>query len=431
MDQFVNIERIGWFKRFKNAIAGIIFAPVFGVLGLLMIHAGELEHAQTTTALKKIEKQVQTGSLVENEELFRLYDTIYAPKFPLKDKEFGLYVHAIKLYRRVFTWQWIEKVHEKTKRTFEGGEQKETTYTYQQEWKQDLVNSNEFEYPDNHQNPVSRKYYPELFAHQTAFIRNYTLDSSLYASLMNFEPLQIDVSMFKMPVTFQIDSAITTFPGNEFNVALSGASYSMSKLKSNFLYLGNAEPSNPEIGDTKIEFWYIPNRPYSVIGQKNGNTIQSVRNDSLYIYSELPGGGKLHSPLGNFGIITTGNQTIKEMFKMVHRSNNKQFLFLRIAGLLFTVAGFLIFGYPLQVLFSWLPFVGAIWEKIVFKLLLALGTFVSFCTSAFFFFKYNSIYNLTIWDLYYVLITILLVLFVNKLSVSVKSGNREIYHQQF
>lgn len=95
-------------------------------------------------------------------------------------------------------------------------------------------------------------------------------------------------------------------------------------------------------------------------------------------------------------MLFSGDQSVKEMFKKVHQSNDKMFVVLRFVGLIFVVAGFVLFGSPLKLLFAWIPFFGAVWEVVVFKIMQVFGTLASLCISGYYFLRYNSISNLTI-----------------------------------
>lgn len=190
-------------------------------------------------------------------------------------------------------------------------------------------------------------------------------------------------------------------------------------------------PDDPQIGDTRIEYWHIPTDVYTVVGQKSRNMIIPQTNKDLFIHSELPCGGVRHSPLGNFGMLFSGDQTVKEMFKKVHQANDKLFVILRFVGLIFVVAGFALFGNPLKLLFAWIPFFGRIWELVVFKIMQVLGTLAAICISTYYFLRYNSISNLTIYDLYFVFAVILFLFFVNNLSVSVSSNGKEVFSEDF
>jgi len=51
-----------------------------------------------------------------------------------------------------------------------------------------------------------------------------------------------------------------------------------------------------------------------------------------------------------------------EIFKTIHDDNHFMFAIFKFLGLLFMVGGFACFGGTLDILFSWIPFLGEIWE---------------------------------------------------------------------
>ena len=231
---------------------------------------------------------------------------------------------------------------------------------------------------------------------------------------------------------YTIAPSITYALGDRAFEQLNKAYYSKPKdVKIDAIYLSKDAINSPQLGDLKIEYWGVPEGEYSVLAVANNSIITPLKNDSLFIHSELTYGGKLHSHKGLFAAIAVGKKTMNNLFQDVHDTNDILYVVLRFCGLLFLTAGFNIFGYPLQVLFSWIPFIGALWERIIFKLMLVIGSFTSICLSVYFFFKYNHISNLTIYDLYFAGAVIVFVLFCNGLRASVTSGGKEVYSESF
>jgi hypothetical protein len=432
MEQYVEVEEVSWIKRFKNAIAGLIFAPLFVLIGFFMLRHGEIEHAKTTSALKIVVNNIKEVNEVENGDLFRYVDTVYSPALPLEDAEFGLKVKAIKLYRKVYTYQWMEKKETKEKRGNFGSKERETIYTYEKIWTRFILNSDEFKYKEGHENPKEKKYDSLLIEPGNIKIGKFQMDEAFKKSLLNFRLMNINPNMFSRVKNGVLDTVnYSECPWTEIDDS-SGKSYSgNAKIKTSSLFLGKGTPENPAIGDTRIEYWYIPEDVYTIIGEKSDNLIKAQKNDSLFIHSEFPCGGKRHSLMGHFGMLFYGNQSVNNMFTEVHKVNDLLFILLRFAGLLFVVGGFALFGNPLRILFGWLPFVGAIWEKAVFKLMQVIGTFVALCISVYYFMAYNSISNLSMYDFYFGIAVILFVFFVNDLKTSVSSNGKEIHSEQF
>ncbi len=432
MDEFVQKTIISWPQRMAGAIAGLIFAPIFVFAGFFALKHGEIKHAKTTNALNVVIHEVESPEEARVGEVFRYVGTVYSPGERYRDEQFNLEIDAIKVYRQVYSYQWFERESERKKRTANGEETTEKTYTYSKKWSRTLINSDRFKIREGHENPKTRAAEPQLFEQEEILMGQYILHEKFRKALLNYRLLPLRQDMFSSVEYMILDTLNTAIcPGDQLKTDISKASYGGSRTKTSSLYLGNGMPDNPQIGDTRIEYWYLPTEVYTVVGEKSRNMIIPQSNSDLFIHSELPCGGVRHSPYGDFGMLFSGDQTVKEMFQIVHRSNDKMFVLLRFIGLVFVVAGFAIFGNPLRLLFGWIPFLGAIWEKIVFKIMQVLGTMVSIGISVYYFLNYNSISNLTIYDLYFVFAVILFLFFINGLSVSVRANGGEVFAEDF
>lgn len=450
VDTFEEVASRSWTQRFSSSFTTLIFAPIFIAVGFFLLRTGEVQHAQTTNALKRVEPQVKTAQAAQNGDLFSISDDIYT-KSELEDETFGVKATAIKLYRVVYTWQWEEIIKKRKKRTSGGGDKKVTTYTYKPAWRPQLINSQKFKYPAGHQNPTSRKYEPLLLEQPTAQIGGYILDKRLYESLACFEPLDVQSQTFPFNAAFELARDTATCIGkqiveqilpdyksrgrtySENNLLVTGklhASYKHPSLHTSYLFLGQGTPTDPVIGDTRVEYWHIPEGPYSMVGEKYGRMIKAAPRKHLYIASELPCDGHLQYHFGHFGMIYQGNQSQAVMFERTHEENDKMYFFYRYAGFVFFVAGFIMLGYPVQVLFSWLPFLGVVWERAVFKIMQFIGTLLALGVIAFYWLKYNNFSNLTVYDGYFGIFVLLFLIFVNKIQVSVSSGGEEVYSEQ-
>ena len=431
MDEFLQ-KTPSWGQRMSGAIVGVIFAPLFIFAGFFALKHGEISHAKTTNALNVVIHEVESPEQAKVGDVFRYVGTVYSPGERYRDEQFNLEIDAIKVYRQVYTYQWVEKEKEKKKRTATGGERIEKTYTYSKNWNRTLINSDRFKIRQGHENPKTRAAEPQFFEQEEILMGSYILHEKFRESLLNYRLLSLRQNMFSSVEYVILDTINSaTCPGDKLKADYSKASYGSTKTKTSSIYLGNGMPENPQVGDTRVEYWYLPTGVYTVVGQKSRNMILPQINQDLFIHSELPCGGVRHSSHGDFGMLFSGDQTVKEMFKTVHQFNDKMFVVLRFIGLIFVVVGFAIFGNPLRLLFGWIPFLGAIWEKIVFKIMQVLGTLVAIGISAYYFLRYNHLSNLTIYDLYFVFAVLLFLFFVNGLSVSVKANGTEVFSEDF
>lgn len=448
MVRYTKTTRQTWLNRFFYSIFGLIFAPVLVLLAFFLIKQGELEHAKTTQSLKNIYSEIDKTP--QEGKLFIMCDTLYSGNDLLCDPLISLHVKTIKLFREVQTWQWTEKKKETTHNDFSGSKIKKTTYDYEEGWHSELINSDYFEYKEKHPNPKKRKYQHYQTGQGQINFGNMILGPKLYEYLLQYEPLDIRKYNVVLKDSMVIDSGSSKclntsllYPNSmprqiagsgsaglqsgTSKIPFSKASYSRKKeIQVNYIFTGKGTPDAPQIGDTRIIYWHIPDNQYTIIGQKQGNKITAIVRDSLFIGSKLPCNATIHSPPGLFGLISKGKHTRKKMFKQLHKENNLMFIAWRFGGFLFMIGGFALFGNPLRILLSWLPFVGYIWEKLIYKIMMLLGILTSIIISVFYFLKYNKLSNLSIYDFYFGIAILLLALLSFKLKVSAGS-----YHESF
>lgn len=422
MDEFIETQDFTWLQRVKASIAGIVFAPLFCFAGFYMLKYGEIKHANSTIGLKKIEQQVVEEKDGRNGDLIKVDGYIRATKTHV-DNEVGLTRKAIKLKRRVYTYQWTERKETRKKRTRGGGEKKTTTYTYSKSWQEGIKNSNNFKHPEGHENPSSTLFSTQIFSQPSIKLDDYTLMNRLAYNLKNYRRLDIDKRMLSRPNDYQffIDTTrVVSYAG-------STPSYPITAL-----FSGIGTPETPEIGDTKITFSEVKAGDYSIVGVKRDNTLKAMAHKDLQIYNGSENGFiRWSQKEGYFGMIFLGHPSKEVMFKKTHSSIDFWFVLLRFGGLLFLVAGFMIVARPVQLILSFIPFFGFLWEKLVFKIMQVTGAAVALCISGFYWIKYNQFSNLTVYDFYFLVGVLLFLLFVHSLRVEVHSNGQEIYMDEF
>jgi len=422
MDEFVETQDSSWLQNIKTAFAGIVFAPLFCLAGFYMLKYGEIKHANSTIGLKKVEKKVVPEKAGRNGDLIKVDGYIEA-RATHTDTENGLTRKAIKLRRKVYTYQWIENKKTRKKRKAGGGSTKTTTYTYSKAWRQGIKSSSSFKHPEGHQNPRSPLFQDRIFSQEVIKLDDYTLMTRLANNLRAYRALDIESKMLSRPDDFQFyrDTTRVISSGNDT------PSYPITAL-----FSGIGTPDNPEIGDTKIHFSEVKAGDYSVIGMKRDMTLKAMAHKDLKIYNGSEEGAIGWSgKAGYFGMIFSGHPSKELMFEKTHDSIDFWFVLLRFGGLLFVVAGCMIVARPVQLLLSFIPFFGFLWEKLVFKIMQVIGTFAALCISGFYWFKHNQFANLTIYDFYFLVGVLLFLLFVHSLRVEVRMNGEEVYMDEF
>jgi len=149
-----------WGSRLGSSLKGVLFGflLVFASIALLFWNEGrtvnrakalnEGASAVITVDAAKVDPQ-NDGKLVHVSGEVATADV-------LEDLKFGVSVNAIKLVRKVESYQWQENEESTTKRGSGGSQETTTTYTYQKVWSPDLIDSTGFKEAVGHENPATR-----------------------------------------------------------------------------------------------------------------------------------------------------------------------------------------------------------------------------------------------------------------------------------
>jgi hypothetical protein len=358
-DFFRETSHTGWVSRIGSSIKGVV---VGGILILVCVVVLFWNEGRAVNEAKRIEEGqtacVSVGSdkvdpANEHKEIHISGDAATTEK--PTDEVFGVWAPAIRLKRFVEMYQWKEKKETTTKKRIGGGEDKETTYTYSKVWDDDVNDSSEFKHPEDHRNPNRKPYDTTLIDAANVTVGAFKLSSRLIEMMEHFQPFPVTEQMIELPAGIKSDL----------------------KFDAGGLYLG-ANPSTPEVGDTRIKFQVVKPGPVSVIGQQIGSTFQPF-----------------HSAHGQTLILSEGIKTANEMFEAEKARNAMITWLLRLGGFVVMWIGFMMFVRPLKVVADVLPFAG---ELVGFAsgivMLLVAGT-ISFVTIGIAWLVYRPLLGIT------------------------------------
>jgi hypothetical protein len=138
---------------------------------------------------------------------------------------------------------------------------------------------------------------------------------------------------------------------------------STAVIKGDYVY--NNDNNQPEVGDYRVRFSYLPNSTEaSIIGQQDGESILAYTADS-----------------GNeILLIEPGLKTAEAMVESAQKSNSFMGWLIRGGGTLLVIIGISLILAPLAVLASVLPFLGSITGGITGGIAFVLGLFISLIT---------------------------------------------------
>jgi hypothetical protein len=237
----------------------------------------------------------------------------------LKDTKFGISKNAIKLKRKAEMYQWKEEKESKTEKKVGGGSETTTTYKYDKEWSESLIDSSSFKKPEGHQNPDYMPFKSEVYTADKVTVGSFSLSDSLIQKINNFENLPVD----KNKINAEILSKI--------------------KIINEMIYIG-ADPSFPRVGDSRISYQVVEPSNISIVAQQSGKTFKPYTTKV---------GRKLE-------LLSIGTLSADEMFQKA-QSENKIFTWvLRLIGFIVIYVGFSMILGPLSVMADVLPILGNI-----------------------------------------------------------------------
>jgi len=316
-------------KRLKNSCGALIMSPVLIVGSLVLLiwnesHAVSLHRALRDSESKTVSvvdtskiDRTNEGSLVHMMGTLATSDDIRDDVFsniPPRDS------HLLKLKRKVEMYQWVEDEKSEEHKKVGGSTETHTTYSYDTEWRSDVVDSHFF-HDNSFENP-----------------REMPLDSFQVSA----DPITLDaftladdagdkVGWFK-DLTIPLDG----LPDQYQNYPLHASSKQ--------LYLGK-NPQHPTVGDVRIRFQGVASQTVSLVAQQQGSLLTSY-----------------HSHGQSILLMEPGRVSAATLFQHAHQQATMMAWFLRLVGTILLFAGLKTLTGPAQVLADVIPFIGNLLE---------------------------------------------------------------------
>jgi Transmembrane protein 43 len=323
-DRFTEVTSQSWLSRIGGAIKGILVGVVLFIVAFPVLFWNEGRSVKTYKTLKEGGGAVVSvaadkvdpaneGKLVH---LTAKADT----EATLADPVFGVAAQALKLKRHVEMYQWEENSKREEKKKLGGGTETVTTYSYDKEWSDRLIDSKHFKKQTEHQNPASMPYTSEQHVAQNITFGAFILSPSLAGKIDTFVPLQVGS-----------DTLSPEAVNGKFKLSGSG------------FYLGT-DPAVPNIGDTRITFQIVKPMEVSVIAKQKGN--------SFVPYVAKAG--------GTIELLQAGVRTAADMIQKAQDDNAMMTWILRFVGFILMLVGLSLIMRPLSVIADVVPFVGSL-----------------------------------------------------------------------
>ncbi|XP_070848692.1 transmembrane protein 43 [Chaetodon trifascialis] len=258
----------GFLERLSETAGGTLVGVGLFFLSLYILFTNEGRALQTASSLEEgLAQVVSLGpfsslDLQNNNRLVHLSAQLQTSQ-PLHDPNYRVVVQAVKLKRQVEMYQWVE--YQESKDYQENGETKtETTYTYNTEWKSELINSRNFDEEIGHQNPSAMAVESVTVVAPEVRVGPFILSKGLVEQINNFQTLSLrDFGAFNLDPFLSIDD--------------------------DYFY-HTQHPRRPEVGDVRVRFSFAglsgetshlgPPQTVSIVAMQRGEQLMPFRTKS-------------------------------------------------------------------------------------------------------------------------------------------------------
>ncbi|XP_034725166.1 transmembrane protein 43 [Etheostoma cragini] len=255
----------GFLERLGDTAGGTVVGVGLFFLSIYVLFTNEGRALRTASSLDEgLSQVVSLGpfsslDLLNNNRLVHLSAQLHTSQ-PLHDPNYRVVVQAVKLKRQVEMYQWVE--YQESKDHQENGETKtETTYTYNTEWKSELVNSRHFDLEMGHQNPSAMAVESVTVVAPEVGVGPFSLSKGLVEQINNFQTLSLK--------EFSFDPFLS--------------------IDDDYFY-HTQNPRRPEVGDVRVRFSYAglsgktsplgPAQTVSIVAMQRGEQLMPFKTKS-------------------------------------------------------------------------------------------------------------------------------------------------------
>ncbi|MEQ2291856.1 hypothetical protein AMECASPLE_017170 [Ameca splendens] len=317
----------GFLERLGETAGGTILGVGLFFLSIYILFTNEGRALQTAYSLDEGLSQVislgphSSLDLQNNDRLVHLSAQLHTLE-PLHDPNYGVVVQAVKLRRQVEMYQWVE--HHESRDYQEDGETKtETTYTYNTEWKSEVVNSRNFDKEIGHQNPSAMPVESVTVVAHEVRVGPFILSKGLVEQINDFQTLSL----------------------RDFS-ALNMASF--LSIRDDYFY-HTQFPLHPQVGDVRVRFSFAGlSGENSRLGPPLTVSIVAMQREEKLLPFKTKSGDFLE-------IIYLEELTAEEVFAKEHQSNRMKTWGLRAAGWALMFISIQLTTRILYTLVDWVP----------------------------------------------------------------------------
>ena len=348
-DEFVQTEHQGYFSRVIKSFTGVLFGLLLIPGSVCLLGWNEYRTVHRSRGIDEAEKvcaevpSIAQVSAELNERLVHLQGPAKTDE-TLADPKLNFRQPALRLRRRVETYEWVENKDTHRRNKLGGGEETVTTYKYRTEWVKRHQTSSKFNQPMGHHNPEPR-YDNETVNAQRVDLGAFQLSSSLIAGINDWRETPVDFAA--------ISESIPDEEKSRYKPEGKGIYYSPSDTI-----------LPPAVGDQRIHFDIVSPCVVSVLAAQRGEKLE---------HFQTPNGETIES-------IQVGEVSAAEMFHSLRNMNALLAWVLRGTGWSLATMGFLLILGPLATIASFIPFLENLTGFVTFAISMVLGTIVALIT---------------------------------------------------
>jgi hypothetical protein len=315
-DVYTKVTSRGLGSRTKGGCAGVVAGIVFFIASFGVLYWNEGRVDMSAIAKNAIPIAVESVSNTEAEgQLVSGYGKFVTSE-NIGDDLYLKPGNYLAVQRKAEIYAWVETKHTDTHRNTGGSDTTTTTYTYETQWVENVQNSDSFEYPAGHTNPV--KIIESLDKKAgTANIGAYAIKmDSLF--LPTYNPVSLDVNN-----TIMKDKSVLA--------------------DNTYIFVGKSSFAAPQVGDMRVSYYVLPSGlEGSIFAKKEGaNLFPYIDKDGNKLYRILKG---------------TRDEGISQM----HSEYLTAIWAFRIGGFFMMWIGLMLLFGPISIILDILPIAGSI-----------------------------------------------------------------------
>lgn len=324
-NMFTERTTISWGSKIRESFGSVLIGGFLFLAAFPLLFLNEGCHVKEMKALAQGESEVipvdpDTVDPANEGKLVHMIGEVETDA-ELRDPDFGVSWNAIKLERAVEMYQWEESQETREVKRAGGSTERESTYTYKENWSPRLMDSSKFKHPAEHENPVQMRFQSETWAASDVFLGAFMLSGSLIDAIDELTEVALgEPERAAIPADLASE---TTLSGGEFYVGW--------------------DPASPEIGDLRISYRKV-SAPQTV-------SLYSAQRGNSFVPYVAQNGRTLER-------LQLGAHSAQEMFAVAKQTSKFITWLVRFGGFLVMAIGLSLVFKPLVAMADVLPFLG-------------------------------------------------------------------------